>query len=97
MNITLNSDRPVNVEVILTFLGGLHFEFKIRLEDVKPAVFCVVGRSPQEIDRMQILYDGNHFDQTARSSDGVHLDPINIYGGRDHWSQVLREMAMKNE
>mgnify|MGYP003654076419 CR=1 FL=1 len=94
MNVTFNSDQPVDVQVILTLLGELHFEFKVRLEGRGPAVYCVVGRSPQEVDRMQILYDGNHFDQTVRSSDGVNLDVINIYGGRDHWAQVLRNKAM---
>jgi peroxiredoxin len=94
MNITLKSDQAVDVRVILTFYGELYFEFHMRVDSYGPATYCVVGRSPQEVDRMQIIYDGNHFDYPALSTDGVHLDVINIYGGRDHWTQVLRDKAM---
>lgn len=94
MNITLKSDQAVNVQVILTFRSKLHFEFQMRVDSYGPATYCVVGRSPQEVDRMHIIYDGNRFDYPVISTNGVHLDVINIYGGRDHWTQVLRDKAM---
>jgi hypothetical protein len=95
MNITVSSDQPVAVKIFLTFIDGNVFEFQMRLEGRAPAMYCVVGRWPQDIVRMELQYNGNRFAHPIEV-EGENLKTINIYGGRDQWSQMLREKAMES-
>lgn len=97
MNITVSSDEPVVVKVILTFVGNLVFEFQMQLAGRGPASYCVVGRSPHEVVSLELEYNGHRFAHPIEPTvDGQHLKDINIYGGRDKWSQLLREAAMES-
>lgn len=92
MNVTVSSDQAVDVSVFMTFVGGHIYEFKMRLAGHAPASYCVVGRSPQEVVKMEIEYNGCRHVHPIEVQ-GEHLKTINIYGGRDQWSQVLRDKA----
>jgi len=94
MNITVHSDQAVDVEVFMTFIDTTVYEFKMRLQGRGPAQFCVVGRTPQDVVSMELQYCGNRFGYPIQH-DGEHLKAIHIFGGRDQWSQLLREAAIK--
>lgn len=96
MNITLESDREVDVTVELRFVGGIPHEFHIRLSGYGPLNYCVIGRSPQELTNIFLSYNNIGYEYPIMASDGMNLDPINIYGGRDHWSQLLRDKALES-
>lgn len=97
MNVTVSSDQAVDVSVFMTFVDGNIYEFKMRLAGHAPASYCVVGRRTQDVVKMELEYNGNRFAHPIEvEAGGEHLKTINIYGGRDQWSQLLREAAMKS-
>lgn len=96
MNFCIHSDREVAVKVIMTFLDGNVHEFRILLAGYQAATYAVVGRLPEEIVYMELEYNGLRFAHPIEPDGCGHLKPINIYGGRDHWSQLLREAAMES-
>lgn len=95
MNITVSSDQAVDVSVILWFIDGTQYDFKMRLMGDASARHCVVGRWPPDVVRMELEYNGHCFAHPIEV-EGEHLKTINIYGGRDQWSQLLREKAMES-
>jgi hypothetical protein len=96
MNLTVHSDRPVDLTVHMMFVENVPYEFKMRLAGQGPAVFTIVGRWPQDLVHMDLEYNGARYAHPIEVV-GEHLKDIHIYGGRDQWSQLLRERAMKAE
>ena len=96
MNITFNSDRLTDVYMTFTFLDGRVYNSHIRLSGYGPGTHTVVGRSAEEIVRLELQYDGNRFGYPINVDEQGNMPVINIYGGRDQWSQLLREAAMKS-
>jgi hypothetical protein len=96
MNIIFDSNKPVHVRVFLTFPDNLVYEFRVDLNGRGSANYCVIGRTPQDVVKIEMEYDGVRYGHPV-IPDGKDLAPINIYGGRDRWTQLLREAAMKAE
>lgn len=96
MNLTVHSDRRVDLIVHMMFVENVPYNFKMRLSGHGPAQFCVVGRWPQDLVHMELEYNGCRYAHPIEVT-GEHLKDIHIYGGRDQWSQILREKAMKAE
>jgi len=94
MNLTVKSTQPVDLRGIMHFNDGKVFTFQMRLSGHGPAVFCVIGRSPQELVKMELLYDGLQYNQPIEIN-GEHLADVELYGTRDKWSQLLRNKALQ--
>lgn len=69
------------------------FQFKIRMAGRGPAQYCITGRSPQELVRMELEYNDMRYAHPIEAV-GNDLKTISIYGGRDRWSQLLRDTAL---
>jgi hypothetical protein len=57
-------------------------------------VHTVVGRSPADVREFYLTYGGNRFQLPVRIRPDGEMYAVRLYGGRDHWSEVLREMAI---
>ncbi len=100
MNIPLSSDRPVEVVLHFEFLGPdnhvLVWNTRARLKGRETALVTIVGRTPQEVVKLELEHSGSRFRYPIEiDTSGQHLKKIKIFGGRDHWSQVLRNKAME--
>lgn len=96
MNITLKSDRKLDVKLHMLFTDKLVYEARVYLDSYGPATFTVIGRWPKDLVRLELEHESCRFEYPIEpDSSGEHLKPISIYGGRDHWSQLLRNKAME--
>jgi hypothetical protein len=102
MNIPFTSDRDVRVYATLEFDGHPHFpenpkfQFVVDIPGEEVVTVCTVGRTPQEVVSMELMYDEFRFPYLFKiDSAGEHFETIKIYEGRDYWSQLLRNKAME--
>jgi hypothetical protein len=95
MNLTVHSDKAVEVHIFMTFTDLTIYEFKMRLEGHGPCQYTIVGRWPKDLVKMELQYNGNRFAHPIEV-EGEHLKPIHVYGGRDKWSQLLRDRAWES-
>lgn len=93
MNIPFESDEQVDVELELNFTDGHTWQTKFRLSGYGPLLINVVGRWPQDVVSMLLSYDNCRFSYPIEVQ-GDNLKTVHIYGGRDHWSQLLRNKAL---
>ena len=101
MNILLSSDRPVEVILHMEFLGpdklsNIAWNTRVRLQGREDALVTVVGRTPQELVKLELEHSDSRYRYPIEiDKSGAHLKAIKIFGGRDHWSQLLRNKAME--
>ena len=100
MMIPMTSDKELDVDVHLTFrlLDGqlVQWSTHARLHGAGECQVAVTGRCLQDVVGMELEYNGRRFAHPIESDDGVNMKSIRISGGRDQWSQLLREAAMKS-
>lgn len=94
MNIILNSDRRTDVTVHFRFVDGANFSTNIRLNGYGPAEYAVTGRWPNDLVELHLEYDGVRHSVPIEPEGNGHLKPMHVYGGRDKWSQLLRNKAL---
>jgi len=98
MNIHFRSNQPVHLNATIIFVGGATYAFQCRLTGQKSVcgVHTIVGRKPSDIKELWLEYDGVKY-QYPLVMDGKRdgLAVIDIYGGRDKWSELLRRKAME--
>jgi len=85
------------VELHLKNLGVYQFEIRADKPWGMPPVHTVVGTTVDQLEKIYLEYNGMRFQYPIIRSKNGELKPIRVIGGRDHWSQMLREMAMREE
>lgn len=97
MVIPFSSTQDVVIRCRLYFTDKKVFEFLLDIKAKQSEHQTVVGRWPAELVKMELDYDGVLFHHPIEpTADGMHLKEINVYGGRDQWSQLLRNKAMES-
>lgn len=98
MNITFLSDKQLEIRGEIHFTDKLIYYFKVFHNGYAglPAVHVVTGRTADEVTALHLEYSGMRYQYPVLLKPDGDLEDIKISGGRDHWSQLLREAAMKS-
>lgn len=89
------SDQTVDIVGELHLISGAIYKFRLHHEGWRPAIHVVVGLRATDLVRIFLTYDGVRFQHPVVTTPNGELVPIKIYGGRDRWSQLLRDKAME--
>lgn len=95
MNIPFISDRADKIIGHVQFVDGAVYTFQMHLSGRGTAVHTIVGRTPQELEKLFLEFDGlkSQF-PVVRRSDG-EIEPIEVHTDRDKWTDLLRRAAWK--
>jgi hypothetical protein len=98
MNIPILTTHKVALEIHLEFTDGTTWSTAAptRIDMSYGGVVCVVGRTPEEVVKMELEHSGSRYRYPLEiDSTGEHLKTVRLFGERDYWSQVLRNKAME--
>ena len=96
MNIIVSSDRPVDVHVHMYFTDNNVYVTRMRLvgNNISRVRHTVVGRWPEDLLKLELEYNDCRHAHPIEPDGNGGLKEIRIYGGRDQWSQLLRDKAL---
>jgi hypothetical protein len=94
MNVTISSDQKVDVQMTMEFVDSSVYVTKFRMSGHGEFVHAVIGRVLTELVRVELMYDNLQLIFPILDDGQGNLQKIEIYGGRDPWSQLLRNAAL---
>lgn len=100
MKITLKSDKPVDIRILVKFKNAIGFwelesePHRVRLSGKGSLELAIPGRRPCEIDHFVLKYNNQDIIIYPEFETDGEIAPIVIYdGSQDYWTQKLREAA----
>lgn len=94
MTLTLYSDLPINVTVVMLMGDNNTYTIEYPLDGQEPSLAVIVGRTVSHIVRFQIIHSGVTYDWPIEEGEDGNLKDIHIHPGPDVWSQALRAKAL---
>ena len=97
MNVTLHSNKPLDVVMFMSFTDKNTWQARAALSGRGPCNITVIGRWPHDLVTLEFFVLGIRYGHPIEvdPKSPQNLKPIVLSGDRDHWSQLLRNKALE--